>query len=320
MSKPKSESEELDSERLSLEPLFLEKPSPESIELLARARRQRRDERAPDDLRQRARAHALRAAAGPEVVNAVPAAVLLPVVRPSLRFALRLLAVAALVLGSIVGAPALLRTVSERLAQGPEPRSSRDWQASGPAGELLGHSSPLLRLPLLPLPEDQPSGLGPSLFGERPFSQQGRAWQVRRWNDPKADPDQPAAYDFQDGALCVALAAGERVLGGWPWLAAGATPAEKVPIARGRAYRLGFRAWVRGPLPSQLLLGAGHFQFPFVAAAVARVQVSTEPERFALDFVASHDDDALGVAFLATNGWHTDPTRVCLADVTLSER
>jgi hypothetical protein len=77
---------------------------------------------------------------------------------------------------------------------------------------------------------------------------------------------------------------------------------------------------VRGPLPSQVVLGVGHIQFPFVAAAAARVQVGPERERFAMDFVASHDDDAVGVAFLATNGPHADPTRVCFADLTLVAR
>jgi hypothetical protein len=39
-----------------------------------------------------------------------------------------------------------------------------------------------------------------------------------------------------------------------------------------------------------------------------------------MDFVASRDDEAVGVAFLASNGPHADPTRVCLADVTLVAR
>jgi hypothetical protein len=295
----------------------------EDSELLARARRQRSEERAPDAVRGRVRARVLAEAAVP-AAHALPLAPLVSVARPSLRFGLRMIGVAALVLGAIIGAPLLLRTVSKQWAQGPEPRASLNWQATGPAGELLGHSSPLLRLPLLPLPEDQPSVSGPSLLGEHPF-QSGGAWQVRRWNDPKADPDEPAAYGFEDGALCVALATGDRVLGGWPWPAAspegtGAALPEKVALTQGRAYRLGFRAWVRGPLPSQVLLGVGHIQFPFVAAAAARIQVAPEPERFAMDFIAARGDDAVGVAFLASNGPHADPTRVCFADVTLVAR
>ncbi|MEO8180641.1 MAG: hypothetical protein ABI895_17535 [Deltaproteobacteria bacterium] len=330
MSDPRSDSEELSAqlsqealsqEALSPEALSQEEGlSPENAELLSFARQQRRAQRAPEDLRQRARARALAELAGPAAAHAMPAAPLIAVTRPSLRFGLRLFAVAALVLGAIVGAPALLRTVSEQLAQGPEPRSSGNWQVSGPAGELLSRGSPLLRLPLLPLPEEEPPVLGPSLLGERPFAQPGGTWQVRRWNDPKAAPDEPAAYGFEDGALCVTLATGERVLGGWPWPTAGAASPGKVSIVQGRAYRLAFRAWVRGPLPSQVLLGVGHIQFPFVAAAAARVQIAPEPERFAMDFVASQDDEAVGVAFLASNGPHTDSTRVCLADVTLVAR
>jgi len=324
MSKPPSKSEELSSEAVPLEAVPLEAVSLEALSLqdaglLSLARRQRRAERAPEELRQRARARVLAELAG-HAAHAMPAAALVAVTRPSLRFGLRLFAVAALVLGTVVGAPALLHTVSQQRAQGPELRSSDDWQASGPAGELLSRWSPLSRLPLLPLPEEEPPVLGPGLLGERPFAQPGGAWQVRRWNDPKADPDEPASYGFEDGALCVALASGERVLGGWPWPASGAAFPEKVSIAQGRAYQLGFRAWARGPLPSQVLLGVGHRQFPFVAVAAARVQVAREPERFALDFVASRDDEAVGVAFLASNGPHADPTRVCLADVTLVAR
>jgi hypothetical protein len=330
MSKPRSEIEEPPSPAVSTEALAAEAESPEALSarelspedlaLLARARRQRREERAPEDLRQRAGARALEEAAGLAAARAVPAATLVSVARPSLRFALRLLALAAAVVGTIVGAPALLRSVSNQLAQGPEPRSSADWHVSGPAGELLSHSSPLLRLPLLPVPEDQPSSPRPNLFGERPFAQSGRAWQVRRWNDPKAEPEQPAAYGFENDALCVALGAGERVLGGWPWPAAGASAPQPVPIVRGHAYRIGFRAWFQGSLPSQMLLGVGHIQFPFVAAAAARVQIAAEPKRFEMDFVASQDDAAVGIAFLATSSRGADPTRVCIADVTLGER
>jgi len=324
MSKPRSESEELASEPRSdeavlSEELLSEELSPEDVAVLSRARRQRREERAPEGLRQRAGARALEEAASRAAAHAVPAAALVSVARPSLRFGLRLLALAAAVVGAIVGAPALLRSFSNPMAQGPEPRSG-DWHASGPAAELLSHSSPLLRLPLLPLPEDQPSVSGPSLFGERPFAQSGRSWQVRRWNDPKAEPEQPAAYGFEDDALCVPLGAGERVLGGWPWPAAGASAPDPVPISQGRRYRLGFRAWFRGSLPSQMLLGVGHIQFPFVAAAAARVQVAAEPKRFEMDFVASQDDPAVGIAFLATSSRSADPTRVCIADVTLGER
>ena len=58
---------------------------------------------------------------------------------------------------------------------------------------------------------------GPSLLSEQPFSRLSRAWQVRRWDDLKSEPIEPATHDFVDGALCVTLGAGERVLGGWPW-------------------------------------------------------------------------------------------------------
>jgi hypothetical protein len=190
---------------------------------------------------------------------------------------------------------------------------------SGPAGELLA-KSPLLRRPLLPIEGDEPLAPGPSLLGERPFSQEAQAWQVRRWTDPKADPDEQADFSFEGAALCVTLGRGERVIGGWPWPAPEAAAPASVRIAAGRSYRLGFKAWAQGPLPSQLLVGVGHTAWPFVAAAGARVQVSADPEPFAMDFVAQHDDDSIGVAFLAANALNADGTRVCLSDVTLSAR
>jgi hypothetical protein len=292
--------------------------TPEACELLARAKRQRGDERAPNGLGQRALARALAELKRPEATPAPGTAPFVTVARPSVRLGLWLLAAAALGLGLLVSTRLLLRTIAtSRL--GPEPRATGDWHMSGPAGELLAQA-PLLRTPLLPLPEDARSEPGPSLFAERPFSARAESWQVRRWNDPKADPELAAAYAFEGAALCVTLAAAERVLGGWPWPAPGVAPPGHVALSRGRAYRLGFTAWVRGPLPSQVLIGVGHTAWPFVAAAGARVQVSSEPAPFALDFVAQHDDDSVGVAFLATNARHADTTRVCLSDVTLEQR
>jgi hypothetical protein len=292
--------------------------SAEALELLARVRRARSDERAPDGLRQRVLSRASAEVARPPVPLVRPPAPLVTIARPWARLGSLLLAAVALGLGLLVSTRLLMRSVAERKL-GPEPSANGNWQLSGPAGELLAQS-PLLRRPLLPLAEDQRTPPGPSLFGERPFARPGEAWQVRRWGDPKTDPDLAAAYDFNDGALCVTLEAAQRVIGGWPWPAAGAAPPDKVRLTAGRSYRLAFTAWVRGPLPSQLLVGVGHSAWPFVAAAGARVQVSGEPEPFAMDFVAQHDDDSVGVAFLAANGLRADATRVCLSDVSLSAR
>ena len=286
--------------------------------LLARVRQRRRDERAPDDLRRRALARALAEAERPAVL-AMPAPVLVPVARPAARVLVRVSAALALGLGVVLGAPAALRQIEQRLS--PEPLATQDWQVSGPAGELLSKQSPLFRLPLLPLSE-APQELGPNLFGERPFAYDSSSWQVRLWNDPTAEPEVPVKVEFENGALCVPLAAGDRVIGGWPWPHEQApAPVAAAKLQRGRAYRLSFRAWVQGPLPSQVLLGIGHKRFPFVAAAAARVQVSSSAEPFAMDFVAANDDDAAGVAFLATNiAAHADATRLCLSELRLSER
>jgi len=301
--------------------------------LLARVRQRRQEEKAPDGLRQRALARALAEAHRPAVL-AMPAPALVPVARPTARALVRGVAALALGLGVVLGAPVAMHEIEQRVspeAVSPEVATG-NWQASGPAGELLSKHSPLFRLPLLPLSE-APRELAPSLFAEQPFAQESGSWQVRLWNDPTVEPETPAKVQFENGALCVPLAAGDRVLGGWPWphnLASAqlqatapvaAAPVAAVRLQQGRAYRLSFQAWARGPLPSQVLLGVGHKQFPFVAAAAARVQVSRSPEAFALDFVAARDDDAAGVAFLATNiAGHADPTRLCLRELRLSER
>jgi hypothetical protein len=306
-----------------------EELSAQARELLARARRARSEEHAPSVLRQRALSRALAELTGPEPTLSIgagprsPAALaaapapLVPVRRPSLRLGTSLLAALALGLGLFVSARTLLKGAG---TLGPEPRASGDFNVSGPAGELLAPQSPLLRTPLLPLPEGTPAASGPSLLAARPFSAEStRAWQVRRWNDPKADPEVPAAHDFEAGALCLTLAASERVVGGWPWPYEGEEAPAKVALHAGRAYRLAFTARASGALPSQVLIGVGHTAWPFVAAAGARVQVSSGEQPFAMDFVAQRDDEDVGIAFLAAAS-HADGTRLCLRDVVLSER
>ena len=211
--------------------------------LLARVRQRRLREKAPDDLRQRALARALAEAQRPAVL-AMPAPVLMPVTRPSARALVRVSAAVALGLGLVLGAPAALRQIEQQLS--PEPVATGNWQVSGPAGELLSKQSPLFRLPLLPLSE-APRELGPSLFGEQPFAQDSNSWQVRLWNDPTAEPEAPAKVQFESGALCVPLAAGDRVLGAWPWPRDPAAPVAALKLQQGRAYRLSFKAWVQGP-------------------------------------------------------------------------
>jgi hypothetical protein len=179
--------------------------------------------------------------------------------------------------------------------------------------------------------------LDTSLFGERPFSMQSQAWQVKRWDDLGAAPDGLAKYQFEQGALCVTLRGGDRVIGGWPWLpdddgAPGSTPGQTKPgvtkpvapapvaVSAGKAYRLVFKAWSSEPLPAQLLIAVGHAHVPFSAAGGARVDVSTTPEPFVVSFVAKHHDPSVGVAFLANAAVGAEPTRVCLSDVTLTEQ
>jgi hypothetical protein len=93
-----------------------------------------------------------------------------------------------------------------------------------------------------------------------------------------------------------------------------------VALVAGKPYRLGFKAWAREPLPAQLLIALGHASLPFSGRAGARVPVSTSPQPFVVDFVSSADDPSVGIAFLATGADGEEHTRVCLSDVTLTER
>jgi hypothetical protein len=220
--------------------------------------------------------------------------------------------------------------------------SLRGSGGEGPAGSSLPRPEQQLgdrifQSALFRAPAPEWSGALPpadtSLFGERPFSMQSRAWQVKHWENLGADPDGLAKYQFEQGALCVMLRAGDRVVGGWPWLPDDdatdlaakpevALPGAPAPVAlsAGKAYRLVFKAWSSEPFPTQLLIAVGHAQVPFSAAAGARVEVSTTPEPFVLRFVAKHHDPSVGVAFLANAGEGAEPTRVCLSDVTLTEQ
>jgi hypothetical protein len=93
-----------------------------------------------------------------------------------------------------------------------------------------------------------------------------------------------------------------------------------VALVEGKAYRLTFKAWAHEPLPAQLLIALGHSRLPFSGRAGARVPVSTAAQAFAVEFVSSANDPSVGVAFLATGADTDERTRVCLSDVTLTER
>jgi hypothetical protein len=167
-----------------------------------------------------------------------------------------------------------------------------------------------------------------NLFGELPFSRQSLAWQARRWNDLGAEPIEPAAYEYEGPALCIALGSGERVVAGWPWLPTSSDGAygprteraltpPPVALEAGHRYHLVFKAWAHGPLPEQGLIAVGHARVPFSGAGGARVELSTAPQAFLVDIVPRHDDPSVGVAFLANSASGSAPSRVCVSDMTL---
>lgn len=289
--------------------------SPEDRELLRSALRQRQQEALPDDVRERLLLR-LSGEARARPGAAVPARQLGVVPRGSRAIAwaaaaVVLLAVAAAVVrrGPRAAAPlasepgrgaAELRTGESGHGRWPQLGSFRTAARVSPAGAL---------------PQD-----GRSLLWEAPFSP-GGAWQLRRWDDPSADPSETAPHEFEGEALCTTLEGGERVVGGWPWREPGATAEARreLRLIAGRAYRLQLVAWASEPVPAELLIGVGHSRLPFSAAAGARAPLSTEPSLFRVDFVAPADDSSAGIAFLAAQARGASATRLCLRGVDLSE-
>ena len=294
-------------------------------ELLQRAREQRDAEVVPDALRRRMLQRALEDEAGGErgltgtVAGAGSAAVaateLVVVPAWSWRSTVQWLSAAACVVLMLFGARQLLWSwLDTRKPQA----ESRPRSGASAAERLL--DAPLFRSPAAVLPAGQAPPASASLFPEQPFSVHSAAWQVRRWDDLSVAPAGAATHEFSAGALCVPLAAGQRVLGGWPWAAADGVVPRGVPLAAGRPYRLYLKAWAEEPLPAQLLVGVGHARLPFSAAAGARIAVTAEPQTFVIDFSSANGDPSAGIAFLATARREAEPTRVCVSDVVLVER
>ncbi|MEY2933001.1 MAG: hypothetical protein RL033_3750 [Pseudomonadota bacterium] len=323
--------------------------SAQALEVLKRAREQRREERAPDALRQRlllraledkhpqdGRLHAGQLQSGQlqsgqlqsgqlqagqprigvrsEHSSAVPATELVVVPQWTWRSTVQLLLAAACGVLLLFGARRVLWSWLDTGA--PRPEAARGGSS---AGERLLDTA-LFRTPAPTLPAGEAPSADANLFPEQPFSPRSGAWQVRRWDNLGVAPTVPAVHDFTEGALCIPLGAGERVLGGWPWAASDSVAPKGVPLAPGRPYRLYFKAWSQEPLPAQLLIGVGHVRLPFSAAAGARVPVTTEPQSFVVDFSSTNGDPSVGVAFLATGAPEAEPTRVCVSDMTLVER
>lgn len=293
--------------------------SASELGLLRRARAQRQAEHVPDAVRERLFARVVDVAQGqPSVV--VSAAELTVVPMRPLRSAAWLLGVAAL---AVVLLSRVRDSIRNSREGSREPQAQLEAEGARGAAGARWLDTPLFRAPAPTLPSGEPPPRGPNLFAEAPFSMRSAAWQVRRWDDLSVAPTVSARHDFKEGALCVSLGPGERVLGGWPWAASSSVAPKGVPLAPGKPYRLVFKAWAHEPLPAQLLIAVGHVRLPFSAAAGARVPVTTEPQSFVIDFASEHGDPSVGVAFLATSSKDAsekEPTRVCLSELTLTER
>lgn len=303
--------------------------SREDRELLGRARRSRVESRAPEWVRQRIVARALAEVRHGRPSLTISAAELVPVAPGSSRASLLAAALAVAVVVPVYvrnlssGDPAASGgETAEPSAEAPTRASSR---AMREASERL-LEMPLFRAPAGVLGQREPPPYGPSLLGDRPFSELSDAWQVRRWNNLRWDPTNSAVFDFDEGALCIDLEPGERVIGGWPWTepdpvtSEDTVAPEPVALAAGKAYRLTLTAWAEQPVPAQMLVAVGHSRLPFSAAAGARVPVTEERRSYVVDFAVKSGDPSVGVAFLAMNAKDSDATRLCLSDVTLHER
>jgi hypothetical protein len=316
------------------EPPGLLRLTSEERALLLRAREQRDSETVPAALRERLLARAVEETQRAPQSHVVQVGQLVPVQSRRLAFAL----------GGIGAAAAALVLVANARgpARGAEAAELASERSAGRAAAAREVGARLFQSELFHAPAPSLAGALPppdaSLFSEKPFSAQSRAWQVRLWNDLGASPVDPAVHELDGGALCVNLGAGDRIIGGWPWAAdpavaelAAAVPralpapvlpapspaAMPAPVAlvAGRSYRLVFKAWAQEPLPEQVLIAVGHAKVPFSAAAGARVEVSDEPESFVVNFRAAHDDPSIGLAFLANAA---EATRLCVSDVTLT--
>ena len=303
-------------------------------ELLGQALRQRSEEGVPAAVRERLLARALEEAQRGRPSFVVPAAQLVPVRRHT--FGVAVWSAGAAMLGLV------LWTNARGLWQGEvdpaAPLAAGSAEVSEPAAGSAGQRSagqcvagqcsagqrlldtPLFRTPAQLLPAGAVPAALPSLLAEPPFSAQSRLWQVRRWDNLSADPVEPATHEVANGALCVRLGGGERVLGGWPWAPPGAPAPKGVALAAGKPYRLVFQAWAEEPLPAQLLVAVGHAVLPFSAAGGARVPVSTSRQSFAVEVLSAQGDPSAGIAFLATGAAGSERTRVCLSEVTLAPK
>ena len=283
-------------------------------ELLARARLARERQVVPDAVRQRLLARTLDELRRPSGV--LQAAELVPTSSRGL--------------GAVFGCAAALALGVVLVAQLRGARSTGEL-AGAEAGQTAAvepvpehrrvgggvFQSALFHAPA-PLASGPPPPQAASLFGERPFAAEDGHWQVRRWPDLSAGPTQPAEHALEGGALCVPIGADERVVAGWPWASEGAAAPRAVSLAAGKTYRLVFQAWAREAAPGQVLVGVGHAALPFSAAGGARVPVTSQRQFFEVRFTAPHDDDNVGVAFLATGDGAT-ATRLCLGEMTLTE-
>lgn len=298
-------------------------PALSSVEndLLARAREQLHGAGVPSAARARLLAHALGEARRGGSVVSKPT----PLVRVRSRGAAQALGVALTMAAALV---LFARTRGASMARGGAGAEQQELagaeQNDADASRRIG--ARLFQSELFHAPAGDYRGAMPSaaasLFPEPPFAPQSGAWQARRWNDLAAPPSEPAAYEYVGDALCIRLTAGERVVAGWPWLAASdggerAQLAAPAPVALQASvhYRLVFKAWASEPLPEQLLVAVGHARVPFSGAGGARVEVSAEPRAYVVDFVPRYADPSVGVAFLV-NG--AAPGRVCISDMTLS--
>src|SRR5687767_9104706 len=172
------------------EQLPIEELSIEDLELLARARHQRKRESVPEPVRERLLSRALEEASRSEPSLVVPAGEFVVVQPRGWGFALGWVAAVALGVLGLTQARGWFADEDGSVTPSAEGSGSGANAAARMLGDRLFQSS-LFHAPAESLSKDvSAAGALPpaeaSLFGERPFSAQSRAWQVRRWDDLRA--------------------------------------------------------------------------------------------------------------------------------------
>jgi hypothetical protein len=122
-------------------------------------------------------------------------------------------------------------------------------------------------------------------------------------------------HAVRDGALCVDIAARDRVIIGWP----PETSDHSVALEAGERYQLSFQAVATGPLSLDAEVVVGHRLPPYTQIAGAQIPLDAIRRSFTVDFEPDSDDTEGGIAFRVVARGEANPTELCIDDVAIRE-